>query len=75
MFCPKCGKINPDNKEICSGCKAPLAQAKTEEKNKKRWKVLKIVLLVVAALVIACIIIFLLSGCGVTKLPKEKMTF
>ena len=75
MFCPKCGKINPDDAQLCSGCGASLqdeGKAKLPEKKKSRFK---LVLAVLALLIIACVVVFLLNGCTVMEMPPEKMTF
>lgn len=75
MFCQKCGKINPDNEEKCSGCGATLekAEAPAVPKKRKVWKILlAAVLLVIAVLVV----VFLLSGCGAGNVnPNEKVLF
>ncbi len=75
MFCQKCGKINPDNEEKCSGCGATLekAQAPAAPKKRKVWKILlAAVLLVIAVLVV----VFLFSGCGAGNVnPNEKVLF
>jgi len=75
MFCPKCGKINPDDKELCSGCGAELSQGKTEVPKKKKGRVLKTVLALLVLVVVVCIVILLLNGCATGQIPKEKMTF
>lgn len=74
MFCPKCGKINPDNCERCSGCGADLHQEVVKAPEKKNHTVLKIVIVavVVAAIVIAVV---LLTGCSSSEIPKETMNF
>ena len=36
MFCPKCGKMNPDEREFCSGCNAVLHEPKPEAPKKKK---------------------------------------
>ncbi len=75
MFCPKCGKINPDNSEICSGCNAPLhdENEKSAPAKKTNWGR---ILLVVAIIVIAAVVVTLvINGCGSTKIPEETMTF
>ena len=74
MFCPKCGKINPDDAQLCSGCNAVLKE-ETEEKVKKKspWKVILAGVLVVLAIVL---LIFFLSGCtGGNINPNEKVLF
>ena len=75
MFCPKCGKINPDNSEICSGCNAHL-----HDENEKKVPAKKMnwgrILLAVAIIIIAVVVVALiLSGCGGVKAPDESMTF
>ena len=60
MFCPKCGRINPDDNELCAGCGSPLHEEK-EETNKKnsrgtRKKV------VAAAIVLAAVLAVLALG-------------
>ncbi len=75
MFCPKCGKINPDNSEMCSGCNAPL-----HDENEKKVPTKKInwgrILLVAAIIIIAAVVVALiLSGCSGVKTPDETMTF
>lgn len=75
MFCPKCGKINPDNEERCSGCGAILHEETVAAVPKKKGKWLKIIFAVIAVLIILCIVVFLLNGCGASSLPEERMTF
>ena len=74
MFCPKCGKINPDEAERCNGCDAVLHEAVEEAPKKKNHTVLKIV---IAAVVIAVVVtaIVLLTGCSSSEIPKETMNF
>lgn len=74
MFCPKCGKINPDNGEKCSGCGAVLFEQVQVIPKKKNHTVLKIVIaaVVVAAVVVAVV---LLTGCSTSEIPKETMNF
>ena len=50
MFCPKCGKMNPDDKELCSGCGAVLHES-GPEKPKKKSPVGKIIAIIAAAAV------------------------
>ena len=69
MFCPKCGKINADNNQECSGCGTSLVEnvVKAPSKKGKAWKyaaVLVIVVIVVAVLI--------LSGCAA---PDKDMSF
>ncbi|MBQ8808488.1 MAG: hypothetical protein IJZ81_04210 [Clostridia bacterium] len=74
MFCPKCGKINPDNQEKCSGCNGLLHEETTACTPKKNGKVLKVIFALIAVLIIIGIVVFLLNGC-VGTVPEEKMTF
>lgn len=75
MFCPKCGKINPDNEERCSGCGAEL-HAETEPITPaKKRNGLKIAFAIVAVLIIICILIFILSGCDMGGIPKDNISF
>ena len=75
MFCPKCGKINPDNGEICSGCGASLLSEKAAVTEKKGHGVLKAVIIGVIIVIAALVAVFLLNGCGRVPLPDENMTF
>ena len=36
MFCPKCGRMNDDELEVCKGCGAPLHEDKEEKPMKKK---------------------------------------
>lgn len=75
MFCQKCGKINPDNAEKCSGCGAILEKAQSPAAPKKR-KVWKIIAAAVLLAAVICIVVFLLSGCtGGGVRPDEKVLF
>lgn len=75
MFCPKCGKINPDNEEKCTGCGAVLHEETEAKVPVKKGKGLKIALAVIAFLIIICIVIFMLNGCAGATLPEEGMSF
>ena len=75
MFCPKCGKINPDNGEKCSGCGATLEKAEVLAAPKER-KVWKILLAVVLLIIAVCVVVLLFSGCGTGNVrPDEKVLF
>lgn len=75
MFCQKCGKINPDNEEKCSGCGAILQKAPSPAAPKK-GKVWKIIAAAVLLVIAVCIIVFLFSGCsGAGVRPDEKVLF
>lgn len=75
MFCPKCGKINPDNEEKCSGCGADL-HAETEIKAPaKKRNGLKIVFAIIAVLIIICILVFILNGCDMGVIPEDNISF
>lgn len=73
MFCPKCGKINPDNNEVCSGCNAPLheEEVKAPVKKKNTGKILIAIAVVVVAVVVVALV---LGGCSI-QAPTENMTF
>ena len=75
MFCPKCGKINPDNSEFCSGCNEQLHIENEEKKPEKKGKWLKTALIVLAVVAVVVVAVVLLGGCGSMPLPEEKMTF
>lgn len=64
MFCPKCGKINPDNSEICSGCSAVLHMENDEKSAPKNKKWLRAIFGAIAILFATAIVIMLLKGCG-----------
>ncbi len=51
LFCPKCGKMNPDDRENCSGCGAVLHESK-EQAPRKKTAVGKIIALIAAAAVV-----------------------
>ena len=63
MFCQKCGKINPDNQEKCSGCGAILEKTQVLQAPKKR-KMWKIVLAALLLIIAVLVVVFLFSGCG-----------
>lgn len=74
MFCPKCGKINPDDAEKCTGCEALLQEESPAPTQKKKGKALKFILL--GLLVVAVIVtVVLLTGCGDQPAPKDSLTF
>lgn len=75
MFCPKCGKINPDDEEKCSGCGADLhAETEIKAPTKKR-NGLKILFAIIAVLIIICILVFILSGCDMGGIPEDNISF
>lgn len=69
MFCPKCGKINPDNNTECSGCGTLLGEnvVKTPSKKGKAWKIA-----VVLVIIVAVAAVLILSGCSA---PEGDMSF
>ena len=73
MFCPKCGKINPDSEKVCSGCGAELREEVASPVKKKKGS--KLWLVIVALLIIAVVAVLLLSGCSTGEIPKEQMSF
>ncbi len=76
MFCPKCGKINPDNEEKCTGCGAVLHEEPPVpvKKGNNGWKIVVAVVVVIAVAVVAAV---LLSGCGHAVMPdiNERITY
>ncbi len=75
MFCPKCGKINPDNAEKCTGCGALLEKAEALAASKK-GKVWKIIAAAVLVILVICVVVFLFSGCGGADVrPDERVLF
>ena len=62
MFCPKCGRINPDEEEFCKGCGALLHEEKEEAPKKSNFpkKILvgAIVLLIAVALIVIKKVLF-----------------
>lgn len=76
MFCPKCGKINPDDAIKCSGCDALLKEETAVAVPSKKSGALKWIITIAVILVIIAVIVFFMSGCsGAGELPKEKLTF
>lgn len=68
MFCPKCGKINPDNNTQCSGCGTPLGEAVVAPSKKgKAWKIA-----VVSVIIVVALAVLFLSGCSA---PEGDMSF
>lgn len=65
MFCPKCGRINPDEAEVCKGCNAQLHEEK-ETVQKKRFPKVLTAILVVIAIVLSCVVITSITGCSQT---------
>ena len=63
MFCPKCGRINPDEAEICKGCNAQLHEEK-EVVQKKHFPKVLTAILVVIAIVLSCFVITSITGCS-----------
>ena len=73
MFCPKCGKINPDTENLCSGCGAELHEEKAvlPKKSKKGLKIA----LTVALLVVVVVVVLVLNGCNPGNITKDNMSF
>lgn len=63
MFCPKCGRINPDDGDACKGCSAPLHEGKAEVP-KKRFGVVFVAIFVAIAIAVSCFVIASISGCS-----------
>lgn len=64
MFCPECGRMNPDEEVLCKGCGAQLHQ-ENEENNKKRKSGvgIKIASGIIALLIAAGIVAFSTASC------------
>lgn len=60
MFCPKCGRINPDDDITCKGCGAPLHEEENTEAEKKRG-LSRWVLIVPAALAAVAVAVGIVS--------------
>lgn len=75
MFCPKCGKINPDNEEVCSGCGAVLHEETEVAVSAKKGNGKKITFIIIAVLIVVILAVLLLNGCGGGTLPDERITF
>lgn len=75
MFCPKCGKLNSDNDEKCSGCGALLHEEAEKKAPVKKRNGLKIALAIIAVLIVVCIVVFILSGCDMGGIPEDNISF
>lgn len=68
MFCPKCGRMNPDEGELCKGCGAVLHEAEVSAPVKKK-RPLKAILITLAVLLVVCaVVVFVLVQTGVIVL-------
>ena len=74
MFCPKCGKINPDTEEKCSGCGADLHEENTEIPKKKK-NGLKIALTLAAVLAVVIVVVLVLNGCNPGSVKQDSISF
>lgn len=74
MFCPKCGKINPDTEELCSGCGAVLHEEQTAPLPKK-GRGLKIAIALIAVVAVVVITVLVLSGCNPGNIVKDNISF
>lgn len=77
MFCPKCGKINPDTDEKCSGCGAVLYEEVAPVTKKKNNNILKTAIVAVVIIAIVVLAIVLLSGCSGGEMPdiNDRITY
>lgn len=77
MFCPKCGKINPDTEERCSGCNAVLKEQTAPVAEKKNRKVLKTVLVTLSVAIVIAAIVFFCCSCGHSVMPdiNDRITY
>lgn len=74
MFCPKCGKINPDDGKICTGCGAVLEEKDAEEKKTKKspGKVIG-VLIAIVLIAAVCFLTINLAGCSHQEYDGEDI--
>ena len=72
MFCPKCGKINPDDEQVCTGCNAQLHEEKEVVEKKRLPKVLTAIIVVVA-IALSCFVIANLTGCSGQDYNEEEI--
>lgn len=63
MFCPKCGRMNPDEDVLCKGCGAPLHEEEKKEEVKKNNGTVKKVSIAVLILAAACAVAFSVTSC------------
>ncbi len=77
MFCPKCGKINPDNEEKCSGCNAILHEEKAPEPVKNNKKILKTVIAAIVLIAVVAVVVFFFCSCGHYEMPdiNDRITY
>lgn len=75
MFCPKCGKLNPDNGEKCSGCGALLHEEAEVKAPAKKRNGLKIAFAIIAVLIIVFIAVLILNGCDMGTIPEDNISF
>ncbi len=74
MFCPKCGKINPDNHDLCSNCGAVLREGREDSPMKKNAN-LKAVLTILLIIAVIAATIVLLNGCDPGNIMQDNVTF
>ncbi len=74
MFCPKCGKINPDNNDLCSNCGAVLYEGREDTPIKKNGN-LKAVLTILLIIAVIAAAIVLLNGCDPGNIMQDNVTF
>ncbi len=75
MFCPKCGKINPDNAEICSGCDAPLHEENSAAPVKKSRKILKAIIAAAIVIAVVVVVVVLCTSCGNKPSASDGISF
>lgn len=74
MFCPKCGKINPDTHDLCSNCGALLREGREDSLMKKNGN-LKAVLTILLVIAVIAAAIVLLNGCDPGNIMQDNVTF
>ncbi len=75
MFCPKCGKMNPDERENCSGCGAVLHEPKAEEPKKKKSLAGRIIAAIAALAVAGGGCAFALTQCSKNNETAQTEAF
>ncbi len=57
MFCPKCGRINPDEEIVCKGCGATLHEEKEEVAPQNKGLIKKLVIAAVIIIIAVAVVI------------------
>lgn len=73
MFCPKCGRMNPDEEEFCKGCGAVLHEEKNEPERKKSGGKLAAAIVICAAAAVGAVV-FALTSCDAFGMELALMS-